>query len=51
MNEEYDKYEEIKQLKGYIKECGMNYTTIEEIFLKITKKNDENEERDIRYNN
>lgn len=47
MNEEYDKYEEIKGLKGYIKECGMNYTTIEEIFLKITRgEKDESEESD-----
>ena len=28
MNEEYDKYEEIKQLKGYIKECGMPINNI-----------------------
>jgi hypothetical protein len=26
---------EVKPLKGLIKECGMNYTTIEEIFLKV----------------
>jgi hypothetical protein len=27
--------EAITSLKGYIKECGMNYTTLEEIFLKV----------------
>jgi len=25
----------IKPLKGHIKECGMAYTTLEEIFLKV----------------
>jgi len=28
--------EKVKPLKGLIKECGMDYTTIEEIFLKVT---------------
>lgn len=28
----------LQPLKGLIKECGMNYTTLEEIFLKITSK-------------
>jgi ABC-type multidrug transport system ATPase subunit len=28
--------EELTPLKGLIKECGMDYTTLEEIFLKIT---------------
>jgi ATP-binding cassette subfamily A (ABC1) protein 3 len=27
--------EKLRPLKGYIKECGMNYTTLEEIFLKV----------------
>lgn len=27
--------EKIKALKGHIKECGMAYTTLEEIFLKV----------------
>jgi len=27
--------EKLAPLKGYIKECGMDYTTIEEIFLKV----------------
>lgn len=29
---------ELKPLQGLIKECGMDYTTLEEIFLKITSK-------------
>jgi hypothetical protein len=28
--------EKIQPLMGLIKECGMNYTTLEEIFLKVT---------------
>ena len=27
----------IRPLKGHIKECGMAYTTLEEIFLKVIK--------------
>jgi hypothetical protein len=34
LNNKYDK-EELKPLKGLIRECGMNYTTLEEIFLKV----------------
>ena len=34
LNNNYSK-EETKPLKGLIKECGMNYTTLEEIFLKV----------------
>jgi len=37
LNNKYEN-EKIMPLKGLIKECGMNYTTIEEIFLKITSK-------------
>ena len=35
-----NKYElpELKPLEGLIKECGMDYTTLEEIFLKVTNK-------------
>ena len=35
MNNNYDR-KEIAHLQGKIKECGLNYTTLEEIFLKIT---------------
>jgi hypothetical protein len=34
LNSKYEK-KELKPLKGLIKECGMNYTTLEEIFLKV----------------
>ncbi len=32
-----NKYNEpkLEEMKGLIKECGMNYTTLEEIFLKV----------------
>ena len=32
-----NKFEEevLKPMKGYIKECGMDFTTLEEIFLKV----------------
>ena len=36
MNNKYESLPELKGLKGLIKECGMSYTTIEEVFLKIT---------------
>jgi hypothetical protein len=36
LNNNYENYK-IKGLKGLIKECGMNYTTLEEIFLKVKK--------------
>ena len=36
MNDKYESVAELKGLKGLIKECGMSYTTIEEVFLKIT---------------
>jgi hypothetical protein len=26
----------LRPLRGLVKECGMNYTTLEEIFLKVT---------------
>ncbi len=29
--------DELKPLKGLVKECGMDYTTLEEIFLKVRK--------------
>ena len=34
LNNNYN-HEKLKPLKGLIKECGMDYTTIEEIFLKV----------------
>jgi hypothetical protein len=34
LNNNYDD-DSIRNLKGLIKECGMNYTTLEEIFLKV----------------
>jgi len=34
LNNNYEE-EKLVSLKGYIKECGMDYTTIEEIFLKV----------------
>lgn len=34
LNNNYEE-ESLKSLKGLIKECGMNYTTLEEIFLKV----------------
>lgn len=34
LNNKYHKTE-LKPLEGLIKECGMNYTTLEEIFLKV----------------
>jgi hypothetical protein len=40
-----NKYDDplLNPLQGLIKECGMDYTTLEEIFLKITsKKNPQN---------
>ena len=42
--------DKIKELKGLVKECGIEQTSIEEIFLKIAKEegddiNDENENR------
>lgn len=35
MNNKYESLPELRGLKGLIKECGMSYTTIEEVFLKI----------------
>lgn len=34
LNNNY-KSKELTSLKGMIKECGMDYTTLEEIFLKV----------------
>ena len=34
LNNNYED-EMILPIKGYIKECGMDYTTLEEIFLKV----------------
>ncbi len=34
LNNKYDD-PKLVALKGLIKECGMNYTTLEEIFLKV----------------
>ena len=36
LNNQYNS-PEIQNLKGLIKECGMNFTTLEEIFLKVIK--------------
>jgi hypothetical protein len=36
LNNNYED-EEISSLRGYIKECGMAYTTLEEIFLKVNQ--------------
>ena len=40
LNKDY-KDEKIKDLKGLIKECGIEQTSIEEIFLKIAKEEGE----------
>jgi hypothetical protein len=36
LNHRYDQ-SELKPLEGLIRECGMDYTTLEEIFLKVIK--------------
>jgi hypothetical protein len=38
LNNTYNK-PELKPLEGLIKECGMDYTTLEEIFLKVNYLN------------
>ena len=48
MNNKYESLPELKGLKGLIKECGMSYTTIEEVFLKITgEKSDDNDDNNM----
>ena len=48
MNNKFKSFPELNGLDGLIKECGMSYTTIEEVFLKITgEKNDEDDDDDI----
>jgi hypothetical protein len=43
LNKDYSD-EKLKPLKGLIKECGIEQTSIEEIFLKIAKEEGENDD-------
>jgi len=46
LNKDYSN-EKLKELKGLVKECGIEQTSIEEIFLKIAKEEGDELDDDV----